>query len=196
MLEFSSQRSFGEAALAESRESAAADEDFAALVRRQSRFVYRVAFSLLRNTHDAEDVTQESFLKIYRLKVYRNDAWRGIEDERAFLARVAWRIAVERIPKRETGASTEPLPCDLATPEQLAVAADRNASIHRLIDALPEELRQPLVLSAIEELTSAQVAHVLRIPEGTVRRRVMQARKILREKLNAIAARGTHAKHL
>jgi RNA polymerase sigma-70 factor, ECF subfamily len=189
MLEFSSHLSFGEAELAESREAASSNADFSALVRRQSRFVYRVAFSLLRNTHDAEDVTQESFLKIYR-----NDSWRRIEDERAFLARVAWRIAVDRIPRRDSVSTTQEMQSNSATPEQLTLNADWNATVHRLIDALPEELRQPLALSAVDELTSAQVAQVLGVPAGTVRRRVMQARQMLKAKLAAITGRGGYAK--
>ena len=67
--------------------------------------------------------------------------------------------------------------------EQSVIDSDLQAAVHRLIDALPEELRQPLVLSAIDELTSREIAAVLGVPEGTVRTRLMRARQILREKL-------------
>src|ERR1700735_857750 len=60
----------------------ARDEEFAALVERQARRMFRVAYSLLRNVPDAEDAVQEAFLKLYR-----GEAWRRMEDERAFLAR-------------------------------------------------------------------------------------------------------------
>jgi len=62
------------------------DAEFTALVQRQSRFVFRVAYAALLNSHDAEDAVQETFLKLYR-----NSGWEHIENERAFLARVAWR---------------------------------------------------------------------------------------------------------
>jgi RNA polymerase sigma-70 factor (ECF subfamily) len=52
-----------------------------------------------------------------------------------------------------------------------------------MIDALPEELRQPLVLSSIEEMTSAQIAAALGVPEGTVRTRIHRARALLKQKL-------------
>src|SRR6266536_854062 len=85
-------------------------EAFAALVARQSRFVFRVAYAVLRNSHDAEDVVQETFLKLYR-----SGRWQNVQDERAFLARTAWRMAVDRRPKT-TGA-----PADL---ELISGAAD------------------------------------------------------------------------
>ena len=68
--------------------SGAQEAQFAGLVERQSRFVFRVAYAILRNAGDSEDVAQETFLRIYR---YR--AWDRMDDERAFLARTAWRIA-------------------------------------------------------------------------------------------------------
>ena len=68
---------------------------FTGLVERHSRVMFRVAFSLLRNAQDAEDAVQEAFLKLYR-----GEAWRRMEDEKAFLARTVWRVAMDRMPKR------------------------------------------------------------------------------------------------
>ena len=65
------------------------------LVQRQSRFVFRIAYAMLRNVQDAEDVVQEVFLKLFR-----SGAWEEMRDERAFLARTAWRMAVDHLPKR------------------------------------------------------------------------------------------------
>jgi RNA polymerase sigma-70 factor, ECF subfamily len=160
------------------------DAEFAALVERQSRFVFRVAYAVLLNAHDAEDAVQETFLKLYR-----NRGWQRAENERAFLARTAWRIAVDLRPRTaqtleldatdEAGAVSSSLP----GPDQLALAADQDARIHDLIDALPEELRVPLVLASFQELTSRDIASTLGIPEGTVRTRLQRARLLLREKL-------------
>jgi RNA polymerase sigma-70 factor (ECF subfamily) len=167
----------GEAALTHGRLSARCEERFAELVERQSRFVYRVAYAAVRHSHDAEDVVQEVFLKLYRSGV-----WDGIKDERAYLARVAWRFAVERRAK-----ASEPLSENAAsethTPEQAAMQANWSAVVHQLMDALPEELRVPLALSAVDELTSREIAEILEIPEGTVRTRMMKAREVLKEKL-------------
>lgn len=152
---------------------------FAELVHRQSRFLFRVAYAIVRNPHDAEDVVQETFLKLYR-----TGAWERMQDERAFLARTVWRIAVNRLPKRAASELDPAMPATgVNSPEQLAIAADWNATVHRLIDALPEELRQPLALSAVEDLSSREIAEVMGIAEGTVRTRVMRARQVLKDKL-------------
>jgi RNA polymerase sigma-70 factor (ECF subfamily) len=160
--------------------------EFEAFVERQSHFVFRVAYAILRNRHDAEDAVQETFLKLYR-----NHGWKGITDERAFLARTAWRVAVDRLPKsdrspKQARIEVEPdheLPSIAPSPEQHAIAACQHGTIHRMIDSLPEELRQPLVLSAIDELNSREIAAILGLPEGTVRTRLMRARQILKLKL-------------
>ena len=162
------------------REDPAARETrFTALVERQSRYVFRVAYVLLRHTHDAEDVVQETFLKLYRA-----GGWEAIENERAFLARIAWRIAIDKLRKvRSAPLDPERHVCLDASPEAAAATADWNAAVHRLVDALPEELRQPLALSTMEEMCSREIASVMGIPEGTVRTRIMRARQILKQKL-------------
>ncbi len=165
------------------------DAEFSALVERQSRFVFRVAYAVLLNAHDAEDAVQETFLKLYR-----NHGWMQARNERAFLARTAWRVAVDLRAKRKPfaevidteaeGAAHQLCGLELS-PEQSALLHDRHARVHALIDALPEDLRVPLVLSATEEMNSRAIAEALSIPEGTVRTRLMRARQLLREKLTA-----------
>ena len=66
-----------------------------------------------------------------------------------------------------------------------ALTASARATMRQLIDALPESLRQPLVLSAIEEMTSREVAIAMGIPEGTVRTRIMRARTELKRRFEA-----------
>lgn len=168
------------------------DAEFTALVLRQSRFVFRVAYSVLLNSHDAEDAVQETFLKLFR-----NGGWQDLENERAFLARVAWRIAVDRRPPQLRsafpGVEAEGSPAEAAEavspdsgPERTLIAANQQALIHRMIDALPEELRVPLVLSANDELNSREIGTVLGVPESTVRTRLQRARQMLRQKLGAV----------
>src|SRR5688500_6649879 len=159
-------------------DAATPDAKFIALVERQSRFIFRVAYTVLRNPQDAEDVVQETFLKLYRGR-----AWRDMRNEPGFLARTAWRIAVDRVRRRTEYPPDPDIPSRERNPEVAAMDANWNAIVHRMIDALPEDLRQPLALSAVEELDSPQIAAIMGIPEGTVRTRIMRARSFLKQKL-------------
>lgn len=172
------------------------EAEFAGLVERQWRFAYRVAWAVLRNAADAEDAAQEAFLKIFRAK-----AWRGLRDEKAFVARVSWRAAVEDWSSRQkrlrrhvdrTGevggeSGVDGLADAGLNPEERMTAGDAEAAVHRVIDSLPEDLRQPLVLSV--EMNSREIAAAMGIAEGTVRTRLMRARAMLREKLAAMEVR-------
>ncbi|HEY1966273.1 MAG TPA: RNA polymerase sigma factor [Acidobacteriaceae bacterium] len=162
------------------------DERFEEMVGRQSKFMFQVAFSLLRNRQDAEDAVQEAFLKLYR-----GEAWLRMDNEKGFLARTVWRVALDYLPRAERTldvAEMELAASDGAgvSPEQSAVDKDERAVLRRLIDGLPEELRQPLVLSSVEEMTSREVAEAMGIPEGTVRTRVMRARAELKRRFVAM----------
>ena len=178
--------------------SIAEEAAFAELVERQSRFVFRVAYAVLLNAHDAEDAVQETFLKLYR-----NGGWRSVENERAFLARAAWRVAVDRrphasqpIPLPEPIDSADTIPSHEPGPEREAIYADQHALIHALIDKLPENLRVPLVLSSFEEMNSREIGAALGVAEGTVRTRLKRAREMLREKLANLSSRGKEAHYV
>jgi RNA polymerase sigma-70 factor (ECF subfamily) len=160
--------------------------EFAEFVRRHSRFVFQVTYAVLRNSHDAEDATQETFLKLYR-----HHGWKQAENERAFLARAAWRIAIDRCRGRKLLAQSrewnaDELPSAHPSPEQILLRDSHQAMIHGLIDALPEQLRHPLALSAVQELNSREIGEILNLPEGTVRTRLQRARQMLRQKISAI----------
>jgi RNA polymerase sigma-70 factor (ECF subfamily) len=163
------------------------DERFEEMVARQARFMFQVAFGLLRNRQDAEDAVQEAFLKLYR-----GEAWLRIENEKGFLARTVWRVALDHLPKaaeRMVDVAEMQLVASSGaglSPEQSAVDEDERAVLKKLIDGLPEELRHPLVLSSVEEMTSREVGEVMGISEGTVRTRVMRARTELRRRFLAM----------
>ena len=70
--------------------------------------------------------------------------------------------------------------------ERVAIHREQVAMVQRLIAALPDELRQALLLSAVEELNSRQIAEVLGASEAAVRGRIFRARQILKEKLAAL----------
>jgi len=158
------------------------------LVQQHSRLVYRIAYAVLRSHHDAEDATQETFVRVLR---YSHKLAR-VEDHKTWLARIAWRVAVDR--NRQQGRKREiplddpekPLP-EVASSDARADDALHGAHVsdvlERMIAALPEKLRQPLILSTIEEMRPREVAATLGINEAAVRSRIFRARQILRERL-------------
>ncbi len=176
-MEFTEPIVFPGLTVAASENAATRDEQFASLVNRHSRFAFQVAYSVLRNVHDAEDVVQDTFLKLHR-----SGTWQNLDNERGFLATAVWRLAVDRTRRPKMVSEVERA---VPSHEQSVIGADMQATIHRLIDGLPEEFRLPLALSAIDELTSPQIAAMLEIPEGTVRSRIARARIMLKERLAA-----------
>jgi RNA polymerase sigma-70 factor (ECF subfamily) len=164
------------------------NEMLEALVRGHSRLVYRIAYAVLRRHHDAEDATQETFLRVLRY----SSKLAAVEDPKTWLARIAWRVAVDR--SKQRGRTREialedpekPIPeaaSSDAPADETLHGAEVSAALERMIAALPEKLREPLILSTIEEMSPREVAETLGINEAAVRSRVFRARQILRDKL-------------
>jgi len=156
------------------------------LVHQHSRLVYRIAYAVVRTHHDAEDATQETFFRALR---YRRKL-AAVEDPRSWLARIAWRVAVERSRKNKREISLDdpekPL-AEIASARSSADDAIEGSEVHtrleKLIAALPKKLRAPLILSTVEEMSPREVAATLGISPAAARSRVFRARQILREKL-------------
>jgi RNA polymerase sigma factor (sigma-70 family) len=168
------------------------DDTLEDLVRQHSRLVYRIAYAALRSHPDAEDATQETFLRVLRYS--RKLA--KVENPKTWLARIAWRVAVDRSQQRgrkrevalenpENAASE--VPSSEALADETMQGAQVGARLERLIAALPEKLREPLILSALEEMSPREVAATLGITEAAVRSRVFRARQILKERLTGRA---------
>jgi RNA polymerase sigma-70 factor (ECF subfamily) len=169
----------------------AAGDELEVAVREHARFVYKVAYAVLRNHHDAEDAAQEAFFRFWR---HRKD-WSSIRDRRAWLARTVWRVALDRrksapeVALDEAAEAVRQLRAQGSIAEEIAAQAQMLGLLERLIATLPRELRDTLVLSTVEEMTSAEISEVLGIPEGSVRSRLLRARELLREKLAAVLER-------
>ncbi len=170
------------------------DEMVEALVRDHSRLVYRIAYAVLRRHHDAEDATQETFMRVLRY----SSKLAAVENSKTWLARIAWRVSVDRssqrgwtreIPLEDPGKPAMEVASSDALADETVHGAEMSAALDRMIAALPEKLREPLVLSTLEEMSPSEVAATLGINEAAVRSRVFRARQILREKLAASTGR-------
>jgi RNA polymerase sigma-70 factor (ECF subfamily) len=158
------------------------------LVREHSRLVYRIAYAVLRSHHDAEDATQETFLRVLRY----SSKLAAVDAPKTWLARIAWRVAVDRskqractkeIPLEDPGKPVEEFASSDASAHETIQGRQVGVELDKMIAVLPEKLRQPLILSTIEEMSPREVAATLGINEAAVRSRVFRARQILREKL-------------
>lgn len=162
------------------------EEALAALVDQYATTLYRVAFSVLRNSADAEDAVQESFLRVLR----HRDSLDEVRDQRVWLIRIVWNIVLDRKRRAKTRPETDDvaelarvLPATGLSAEERAAAAQHHAQILELVDRLPAKERQVLVLSAFEELNSVEIAEVLGISESSVRSRLFRARNLMADLL-------------
>ena len=169
------------------------EREFEARLADSSRLAFRVAFSVLRQREDAEDVAQEAFAKAYRSFSQLRDRTRF----RSWLVRMTWRMALDRqranrrrlareIPA-EAGAGFEAsVERDVgrATPADVAVDRERAEVLWKAIEALPEKLRLVVVLAGIEGHDMHEVSVLLDVPEGTVKSRLFLARRQLKERLS------------
>src|ERR671918_15261 len=126
--------------------SDAAERDFDRLMSESSTLAFRVAFSVLRHREDAEDVAQEAFAKAYR-------SFRSLRDRdrfRAWLVRMTWRMAIDRIRSNRRRAAHEEPVAEVRDPhiEPDVEARDRHAHLWAAIDELPVGLRIVTVLAA------------------------------------------------
>jgi len=152
---------------------------FDQLVRLNQRTVYQIALSVVGNSADAEDVTQDAFIRAYS----KFESLKEPQRFRAWVCRIARRVALNRLrseirfrKREERSYDDTPVGVDVAA------AAEEREFQQRLreeIDRLPERLRDVVLLCAIEGLEPAAVAAILGIPAGTVRSRLHAARKHL-----------------
>ena len=162
-----------------------------ALVADHALMVFRIAYSILRNHHDAEDAAQECFLRVVKFKKRLPQ----VRNAKTWLARIAWTTALDRRSSRSTSLGREEIleddvlaqvPDASLLPDESLGSRQMQQLLARLMAGLPEELRQPLELSTVHELNSAEIAEVMEIPEGSVRTRLLRARRLLKEKLSVL----------
>jgi RNA polymerase sigma-70 factor (ECF subfamily) len=164
------------------------EDEFEARLHDSSGLAFNIAYGVLRNREDAEEVAQEAFARAFRRFGQLKD--RGCF--RAWLTRMTWRLAIDRwrVDRRRTAREQatvidhrEPL-----TTEDVAMARERAHHVWRAIDGLPDRLRIVIVLAAIEGHDLREVARLLELPEGTVKSRLFKARKTLAESLRWLTA--------
>jgi RNA polymerase sigma-70 factor (ECF subfamily) len=172
----------------------AGDADaFSALVELHHRAARRVALAALGNLADADEAVQEACLTAWR----RIDRLEDPGAFRAWLLRITWRKALDRRRslagwlkriRRDKAADEQHEALDDiaaadAAPDAALLTRERDRVIAQLIRSLPSRLRDPLLLAASGEHRYEDIAALLDIPLGTVKWRMLEARRVLRDKL-------------
>lgn len=170
-------------------------EAFGRLVQRYQRRVYAAALHILGNHSDADDATQEAFVRAYRGLA----SFDGRADFFTWLYRITINTALNalRSDKRgnaltqrgntesqHVGGRPESLGQVAPTPAQQAQHTGEVARVLAAVSQLSASLRVTLVMATIEEIPHKQIAEILEIPEGTVAWRVNEARRLLRQRLS------------
>ncbi len=160
----------------------AANQAVVALVEQYAQALYRVAFSVVRNAAEAEDAVQETFLRVLKNRAKLPE----LRDTRVWLVRITWNVVLDRKRRSKVRPETDDL-ADLARTlassdpgsEAATISSSEYRRILGLIDSLPSKEREALLLSAVEELTTAEIASVLSTSESSIRSRLFRARQLL-----------------
>ncbi|HEY1741754.1 MAG TPA: sigma-70 family RNA polymerase sigma factor [Granulicella sp.] len=165
-------------------QTAGSEIDLAALVETYSGLLFRVSHSVLRNQAEAEDVVQDAFVRVIEHRL----SLPAVRDMRVWLVRIAWNLALDRRrrirPEQMDELFAESLvgnnlPADVALNE-----AQRMTAVFREIERLPRTERQVLLLSALEELETVEMAQIMGKSESAVRALLFRARTRLRDRLD------------
>jgi RNA polymerase sigma-70 factor, ECF subfamily len=157
--------------------------DVAGMVRDYSGLLYRVAFSVLRNSAEAEDVVQDCFVRVLQQKGKLS----AVVEVRPWLVKICWNLALDRRRRVRPEQMDEVFAAGLAgraMAADLAMAeAGRMLEVLGAIERLPGREREVLLLSAMDELSAAEIGLVVGKSESSVRSLLFRARTHLRERL-------------
>jgi RNA polymerase sigma-70 factor, ECF subfamily len=156
------------------------------LVRQHADRVYRLAYRLSGNQQDAEDLTQETFIRVFRsVQNYQPgtfEGWLHRITTNLFLdmVRRRARIRMEALPE-----DYDRVPADEPNPEQIYHDSRLGPDLQAALDSLPPEFRAAVVLCDIEGLSYEEIGATLGVKLGTVRSRIHRGRQALRDYLAA-----------
>jgi len=166
-------------------------EAFAELVRRYKKKIYSVAYRMLGNHLDADEVTQETFVRVYK----RRHELKSVSYFSSFILRIATNYSIDLIRRRQKGfISVDDLSLYPEVQIELSgkiIKPDRNLEnaeilleISRAIEKLPPRQKMAVILHDIEGYSKAEIAYALSCPQATVRSNLHIARRKLRKWLS------------
>lgn len=165
-------------------------EAFRQIVERYQGAVHNLAYRMLGTPEEAEDAAQEIFVRIYR-QLGRYDSARKFS---TWTLAIATNYCIDQLRRRRMQfvplENIIPWARDRDSgPEGEALSSESRDEMQRLLKRLPEKYRAPLVLRYWEDLSCAEIAEILGVPEGTIKTQIHRARKQLGKMLEGVEER-------
>ncbi|USG66556.1 RNA polymerase sigma factor [Brevibacillus ruminantium] len=165
--------------------------DLSELVTLHGNAIYGFCHKLAKNKSDTDDLYQETFLRAMELrhKIDKNNNPKGFLISIAIglwknkRRKFAWRLRIAPIQEMKEDVESDHLFRDESTPEDILLSNERCVKIAAATDALNDKLKIPLYMYYTAEMSIEEIASALKIPPGTVKSRLFQARKALRNTL-------------
>ena len=167
------------------------DETFSKIVEQYTDYAYNIAYRMLNNPADADDVVQDAFLSAYRAR----DRFRGDAQVTTWLYRIVVNAALQRIrkdkkPRAMAAGTVEDI--DVVDwspgPESQTLNGELRDKLDEAIGELSEDLRTAVVLRDVEQLSTEEAAAIVGISVPAFKARLHRGRVALREQLNAYVA--------
>ncbi len=164
---------------------------FEELVKKFSKYVYTTAFFILRDSHEAEDVSQEVFVKVY-LSI---QGFRGLSSFKTWIRKLTVNTCIDKL-RLKSKTKDKKVSLDKITEDYEVVFTKMSTSLEKsffhkeavkdvlkIIVNLDENYRIPLILRDLQDYSYREIAELTRKPIGTVKTNIHRARKIIKDKL-------------
>ena len=165
---------------------------FAEIVGLYQDKLYHMACRMLNNRQEAEDVVQDTFLRVYR----NLDRYDESMKFSTWIYRIATNLCIDRLRKRKPSYSLDAessdhegldgysmMPSDDRTPESEAILSETQATVQEAIESLPAKYKSVMALRYMQDLSLQEIGDILDMPVTTVKTRVHRGREFLRKKL-------------
>lgn len=168
------------------------EEAFAELAVRYEKFVFSVAFDVVRSREDASDASQDALLKLWRTA----SSWRGGCEVKTWIYRIAKTSALDVLRSRASRVSVPfdeafaEVEDDAPQPDEAAERKEDVSAVRAAIDSLPEQYREVIVMRELQDMSYKEIAEAAGIDIGTVKSRLSRARAELFEKLRDKIGKG------
>ena len=162
---------------------------FRLLIERHQQHIFNLCYRMLRQFEEADDATQDTFLKAYRsLKQFRGDA-----RLKTWLCRIARNECLNRLRHENMASPDQQLTTDYSfqiadstpSPLELIEQQETQSIVHEAINKLPHSYRLAITLFHLNGLSYEEISQVMEIPMGTVKTHIFRARELLKSKLQA-----------